>query len=123
MELTNIAADVPLDEKLLAQLRMVICELLADINEIADRFEKLPPIDQSVTLSETPISLKRAHRYGLLFLGNPIDLLIDMCGIGKVCVPMRIGWNDVSCLPEGTTIALASDSSLRAVYRCIDTLE
>jgi hypothetical protein len=121
MEPKNIVADVPLDEKLLAQLRTVICEFLEWIDDCWENTPKRPPIDQSVTLSEAPISLKLTHRYGLLFLGKPIDLLIDMCDFGRFRIPMKVGWNDLT-LPEGTTIALASDSSLRAVYRCIDTL-
>jgi hypothetical protein len=98
-----------------------ISEMLAYIDALWENTPKRPPVDNLLALSETPISLKLPRRYGLLFLSKPIDLLIDMCGIGKFPLSLQVGWNDVS-FPEGTTIALASDGSLSALYRCSDTL-
>ena len=121
MELINIVADVSLDEKLREHFHKVICELLEEVKEIADRFVKLPQIDHSVTLSATPISLKLTRRYSLLFLSKPTDLFIDISGIGRVLLSLQIGWNDIS-LPFETEVSLASDGVVSAIYRCIDTL-
>lgn len=96
-----------------------ISELLAYIDTLWENIPKRPSVDSSLVLSGTPISLKSPRRYSLLFLSRPIDLFIDICGIGKVCVSMKIGWNELS-VPDGTTIALASDDSLSALYRCTD---
>lgn len=123
MEPINIVTDVSLNEKLLGHLHKVICELLEDINALWENTPKRPSADSWIALSKNPISLKRTHRHSLIFLSKPIDLFIDICGIGKVCVPMKIGWNDLSLL-EGTAIALASsDDSMSALYRCTDILD
>lgn len=122
MELNHIVSNVSPNEKLRGHLHKVICELLEEIEKIADNLPKRPSTDSLLALSETPLSLKLTHRYGLLFLGKPVDLLIDMYGIGKACVSLGVGWNQLD-MGEGTAIALASGGSLSALYRCTDTLD
>jgi hypothetical protein len=101
-------------------MSIVARELLECINDIWEKFAKCPPVDSALVLSEVPIFLKRTHRYSLIFLRNPVNLLIDICGIGSFHLTLYPGWNDLS-LPDKTKISLVS-GKLSAIHRCTDVL-
>ena len=92
------------------------------INDIWQRLPKLPPVIGVLTLSRTPISLKQRHRYNLIFLSKPVELVVDIPAFGNSMLKLPIGWIDLT-LPEGSKVSLASGGLLSALYRCIDTLE
>lgn len=123
MQLANgIVTPVPYTGNILASIHQTISELLEDIRSILDALPKVPPFDQVVNLSSTPIQLSgNGYRYHLLFLFQPATLTVDIPVLGQSTLELEIGWYDFT-FPLDTQIAL-TNGSLSALYRCTDTLE